>query len=448
MSWHKILLVLKREYRVNFRRKSFLFSAFGMPLLIMAGTFLTIRFTTGREADLSDYERIGVIDRAGIVSVLENPDADPDLDEPEYVLVTHPDAPAPDKDDPQARDAYFAALEQAAREQYEAGALDGYLVIHDDYTLTGQIDLYTKGNIPAALSESVQNFMRRQIAARAPQTLPVPAERIAGGVEEVLRDIDTGEEMSETALLGRMMLPFVFVLIYFLATNTTAQFLMNGVVEEKETRLMEILATSLRPSELLWGKMLGLAALAFTQIGLWLLAGILIVLSLDEAREFIGGVNFAPLDIVLIVVMFVINFLLFSAMMLGIGASSTAEAESRQVAGIITLISVLPMITLATFFTDPDGPVPLFLSFFPLTAATGILLRFGLTTIPTWQIALSMGIQVVSVFAVMWLSVKVFRLGMLMYGKRLTPRTLWQALREGRTTLTTASEPASGSLAK
>lgn len=432
MAWHKIVLVLKREYWFNFKRKSFLFSAFGVPLLTLVAMFLIIRFTTGRETNLDAYNRIGVIDRAGIVTVLA-PDG-------RYVLFTDPAIPAPEGDDPAARKAYFAALEDAARQQLEAGELDAYLVIADDYVLSGRVDLYTTRNVPAVLLNSVRDLMREQLSARAPDTLPLPPSRLAAPAVEVLRDVNTGQELSETALVGRMMLPFIFVFIYFLASSTTAQFLMSGVVEEKENRLMEILATSIRPLELLWGKMLGLAALSFTQIGLWLAAGLVIVMMVEDAREFVTAIPFAAGDILLVVVLFVINFLLFASMMLAIGAAVTAEAESRQLAGIFTFIAVLPMAAVVTFFTNPDGPLPLFFTFFPFTAATALILRFGLTTIPAWQIATSLVIQIVSVVAMMWLAAKIFRLGMLMYGKRLTPRAFWNALREGRTTLTTAGE--------
>lgn len=434
MAWHKIVLVLKREYWFNFKRKSFLFSAFGVPLLTLVAMFLIIRFTTGRETNLDAYNRIGVIDRAGIVTVLA-PDG-------RYVLFTDPAIPAPEGDDPAAREAYFAALEDAARQQLEAGELDAYLVIADDYVLSGRVDLYTTRNVPAVLLNSVRDLMREQLSARAPDTLPLPPSRLAAPAVEVLRDVNTGQELSETALVGRMMLPFIFVFIYFLASSTTAQFLMSGVVEEKENRLMEILATSIRPLELLWGKMLGLAALSFTQIGLWLAAGLVIVMMVEDAREFVTAIPFAAGDILLVVVLFVINFLLFASMMLAIGAAVTAEAESRQLAGIFTFIAVLPMAAVVTFFTNPDGPLPLFFTFFPFTAATALILRFGLTTIPAWQIATSLVIQIVSVVAMMWLAAKIFRLGMLMYGKRLTPRAFWNALREGRTTLTTAGEGA------
>jgi hypothetical protein len=97
-------------------------------------------------------------------------------------------------------------------------------------------------------------------------------------------------------------------------------------------RLMEILATSLRPLELLWGKLLGLGALAITQVVVWTLAGLLIAGSNSDAQDFITGVSFQPGDMAILVVLFVLNFLVFSAIMLGIGAAVTAEAESRQMA--------------------------------------------------------------------------------------------------------------------
>jgi ABC-2 type transport system permease protein len=300
------------------------------------------------------------------------------------------------------------------------------------------VDLYARKSIPAALSENIEEYLRDQIAAQIPENVPV--ELVADPASEVtIRDLKDDDELSEAGLIGRLMLPFVFVFLYFMATSTTAQFLMSGVVEEKENRLMEILATSLRPIELLWGKMLGLGALALTQVVIWSAAGIAIAAFNENARDFLTNTSFQLGDILLIVALFVINFLFFAAMMMGMGAAVTAEAESRQIAGVFTFIMVLPMALLATFFTNPNGPLPTFFTFFPFTAAIGLIMRMGMTTLPTWQIVVSVAIQVVMVIVTMWLAAKVFRLGMLMYGKPLTPRTFWQALREGRSVLTTAT---------
>ncbi len=427
----KVWLVLRREYAYNFRRPSFLFTAFGVPLLSLVAMFLIFQFSVARETELDKFQQVGYIDRALIIDPAGPNPAD-------YTPVTDPDLPMPAADgQPDALPAYFDALEAHASEQLLAGEMDAYFVIPEHYVLSGQVTLVTRRSVPQALLDAVEGFLRAQIAHRAPETLPVPVERLASQ-NFTLRDLDSGDELSDAALLGRLLLPFVFVMIYFMATSTTAQFLMSGVVEEKENRLMEILATSLRPAELLVGKLLGLGALALTQVALWGAGGLLIALVNEDARTFLGGAKFQTTDLALIGVLFLINFLLFAASMLGIGAAVTAEAESRQIAGFFTFLAVLPIMFSVAFFTNPNGPLPLFFSFFPLTAAVGLTMRLGVTSLPTWQIGLSLIIQIAMALIIVWLAVKVFRLGMLMYGKPLTPRTLWSALREGRVTLTSA----------
>ncbi len=433
MAWEKVKLVLKREYTFNFRRPSFLFTAFGVPALTLVAMFVIIQFTANRETNTDAFQKVGYIDRAGIIN-----ETVPGFET--FAPVTDPDLQAPSSNASAEAETYYDALEAGAAQQLSSGTLDAYIVLPGNYVLTGLVDLYADQNIPQALQEDVQNFLRAQIAAIAPDDLPVSADRLADPVDVVMRDVDSNKELGEFAIVGRILLPFLFAFLYFMATNTTAQFLMNGVVEEKENRLMEILATSLRPIELLWGKLLGLGALALTQIVLWVVAGLLIASQFEEARDFISGGAVDVPSLILMLVVFVLNFGLFSAIMLGIGAAVTAEAESRQVASIVTLVNVLPMALLSVYFVNPDGALPVFFMFFPLTAGMGLIMRLGLSDIPTWQIALSLVIQVVSTIAIMWLAAKVFRLGMLMYGKRLTPRTLWAALREGSVTLTTATQ--------
>ncbi len=423
MNWQKILLVVRREYLFNFKRPSFLFTAFGVPLISFAAMFLITRFTIDRESKLNDWQRIAYIDQAGIVDetlIL------PDDCECDYMPLTVSESTD------------YTAQFTAATQQVNDDTLDAFFVVTETYAVTGQIELYAEKNVPQMLYNNIDTFMWHQVSASAPDTLAVPVNRL-GNNEYTIRDLDSGDALSEAALAGRIMLPLIFVFLYFMATTTTAQFLMSGVVEEKENRLMEILATSLKPLELLWGKLLGLGSLALTQVVAWALAGVVTAIFNDTAREFISGASFKASDLLLIVALFVINFLLFSAAMLGIGAAVTAETESSQIAGFFTFINVIPIMLLVTFLNDPNGPIPLFFTFFPLSAATGLILRIGLTAVPVWQVILSVTIQVVSVIIVMWLAAKVFRLGMLMYGKPLTPRALWQALREGRTTLTTAS---------
>ncbi len=428
MSWRKIALVLWREYRYNFRRPSFLFAAFGVPLISLGAMFLINAMVEKREADLDAFRRVGYVDRARVVwPQAPNPRG--------FFPVADPRLSAAEE----GTSAYFDALEARAAQLLVAGELDAYFVVEADYIYSGKVALYARRGVPQALREAVEAFLRAQIVARVPRDVPLPPSRLEA-IEYVMRDAESGAVLSEAALMGRLMLPLIFVMLYVMATNTTAQFLMSGVVEEKENRLMEILATSLRPLELLWGKLLGLGALALTQIALWTAAGVLIALFSETAREFLRGARFAWADVALFGVLFVSNFVLFAAVMLGIGAAVTAETESRQLAGIFTLVLILPLVFTAVYITDPNGTLPLVLTFVPFTAAMSLLLRVALGTLPTWQVVLSVGVQLVTVVAVMALSAKVFRLGMLMYGKVLTPRMVWRALRSGQRALTSAGD--------
>ncbi len=432
MSWRKVFLVLRREYLYNFRRPSFLFTAFGVPLISLGAMVLIGYLANRSESDLDAFHRVGYVDRAGVLQAQgPNPYG--------YFPIADPQLSPPQPTESGEAGAYFDALERFAAQQLAAGELDAYFVLSDHYVYSGQVALYARRSVPQKLREQIKDFLRAQIARRVPSDVPLPPARLEK-IEYVLRDAQSGAELSEAALIGRLMLPLLFVMLYVMATSTTAQFLMSGVVEEKENRLMEILATSLRPLELLWGKLLGLGALALTQVALWAAAGVLIALLNETAREFVSGARFAPADLGLLGVLFVSNFLLFAAVMLGIGAAVTAETESRQLAGVFTLVLVLPIIFTGTYINDPNGPLPTVLTFVPFTAAMSLLLRVTLGHLPAWQIGVSVGIQALTVVAVVALSAKVFRLGMLMYGKMLTPRALWQALRSGQRTLTSAGD--------
>lgn len=410
MNLAKALIVARREYRVNFRSPGFLFMAFAFPLIILGIMFFITQFIIERETSTDDFQQVAYVDNAGIIqSDVEAPEGYFALDVPEVEVVPY--------------------IEQQLRD----GVADVIFVIDANYTLTGQVDVYSQKNVTVALKEDIDRFLSDNLVAQA-DDLKVPTERLVEPMEVVFRTLDTDERQSEAALIGRFLLPTIFVFVFFIATSTTSQFMMGGVVEEKENRLMEILASSVRPLELLVGKLLGLSGLAFTQIAFWTLTGAVIALTTEQGRDFFSGAEFQTGDVLLMGVLFVLDFVLTSAVMLGIGAAVTAEAESRQAAGFIGLIAVLPIAANALFFTNPNGPIPVILSFFPMTSPVAIIMRIGLTSVPTWQIAVSMVILIASTAGVLWLAAVVFRLGMLMYGKVLTPKLLWQALRENQST--------------
>ena len=175
MSWHKIWLVLRREYLFNFRRPSFLFTAFGVPALSLVAMFVIFQFTSNRESNLDSFRRIGYIDEAGAVIA---PVTDTTVDYYGYQPVTSPDLTQPAAEDQAALKTYYDDLQAYATQQAVDKQLDAFFVIGADYTLTGNIELYSEKNIPQALRTNIEDFMRFEVSSHAPGDMSVPVSRL------------------------------------------------------------------------------------------------------------------------------------------------------------------------------------------------------------------------------------------------------------------------------
>ena len=414
----KLWLIARREYLYNFKRRSFLFTAFGVPLFSFVMMFIVIGLAENTSTATGQLGHIGYVDEAGI---LANP-----VDQPaEYVAFPNADAA------------------QAALVDRQIGA---YFVVRPDFmTAAGEVDAYAYDGISDGIVSQFEDFIKATLGQRV--TSDVPLDRILNPLHGMtVVDLSSGGELTGTdAFMGRFLVPFAFAFVFLMAVNTTSQFLMSSVVEEKENRMMEILITSSTPLEMLWGKVLGLGVLGLTQVVLWALAGVMFVSAQpDTAANFLSGLRLTPDLLVAGLCYLVLGYFLFGAIMAGVGATATAEQEGRQFSGIFSLVAVIPMMLLVTFLQDPNGTIPVILSLFPLTAPVSMLMRMPMTAVPAWQIIVSLGVLALTVFATVWIAARVFRLGLLMYGKRLTVREIVQALRQGRQTMTSVAQVGEG----
>ncbi len=407
----KIWLIARREYTYNFKRRSFLFSAFGVPLFSLVMLFIIFNISDTAYSETGQLGDVGYVDVPGILEAgAEKPK--------EYVPF---------------------ADEQAAHAALLNGSIGAYFVIRNDFFNAGQVDAYVPESLPLGIQRQFEEFVKANLLLRVPPG--VPLERIRDPMNMTVVNLSSGNEMdSKSAFLMQFLVPFIFGFIFLMAVSTTSQFLMSGVVEEKENRMMEILITSCRPLEMLWGKVLGLGALGLTQLLIWGVGGILI-LNLSGDHELLRNFSIDPGFLVVALIYFTLGYFLFGAIMAGIGASVSAEQESRQIAGIFTMISILPMMLLITFMQDPNGVAPVLFSLFPITAPMAMIMRLPLADVPVWQIGLSLTLLILTSVAAIWLAARIFRIGLLMYGKRLTLRELMAVVRgQTRTMLTTAQE--------
>jgi ABC-2 type transport system permease protein len=281
------------------------------------------------------------------------------------------------------------------------------------------------------LNTDFNNLIRKTLAEQVGRVEVI--QRLDNLTEKVvIRQPGLERELPTAVLFVSFFAPFVFGMLLFISIMTTSQFLMSGVVEEKENRMMEVFTTSTRPSEMLWGKLLGLGALGLTQLLVWAVVGL--AFALTQGTENVGlalqALQVTPGYIALLFVYFLLGYLFNGALMAGIGASVNLESEGRQTAGLLSFVYVLPFVFIFSFLTDPNGGIAQLLSLIPFTSPVAMIMRMAFADVPPLEIALSIVILLVSVLLIVWIAGRVFRVGMLSYGKRLNLRDIWRALRE------------------
>jgi ABC-2 type transport system permease protein len=400
---NRVALVAWQEFSVHARRRGFLFSAFGVPLLIIVLLVVITQIATAAETDTTRIGTVGYVDRAEIVTA-------------EAGFTPYAD-------------------EEAARAALNDGTIGAYFVLEPDYVDTGRVRLYSMTEVPDVTTDDIERVLITSLSASvSDETL---LARVQDPLNMQVRTLDTGRTLGEAAVFAVFFIPFIFVFVVLMSTQISGGYLMSGVVEEKTNRIMEILITSLTPFQLLLGKILGLGALGLVQLLAWIGIGVGALL-LGQGSDLFAGIGI-PVDLMVLgLVLFLLTYTLYASFAAGVGVIVGSEQESRQVASIFSLGFSLPFFFIVNFMTDPNGALPVALTLFPLTAPLSILLRVGFGMIPAWQLALSLVLLSLTTLLVVWASARLFRWGLLRYGKRASLREVWRALRRAPRISTTA----------
>ena len=228
-----------------------------------------------------------------------------------------------------------------------------------------------------------------------------------------------------------LLVIYPFVIALMISLFMTSGYLLQGVIEEKETRVVEILLSSLRPAQLFSGKVLAYGALGLLQLLLWLL-GILLVLQrlpVQGALALLAQYALPEGAVPLMLLYFVLAYLMFASAYGILGALSASMREGPQYAVIFTLPAMSPLWVSVALLEAPQGGLAVALSLFPLTAPLTMLQRVLITEVPAWQIALSVILLLLTIAALMWLAGRVFRVHTLLAGRMPRLRELPQLLR-------------------
>ncbi len=388
---NKFWQIASHEYARHVFRRRFLLALFSVPLMIILMVVLVLVVIMVS----SDPTPIGYIDHSGI---LANPLPAPPAKWPER---TTPMRAYPD--------------EATAKADLQAGKIQAYFVISADYLQSGHADEVFMTQPKGIALQQFDSFLETNLLVSQP---PAVVDRILEGSQVTVQSVDKSRQANEEQIVN-LILPFVAGILFIVGMSTSSGYLMQAVVEEKENRTMEIMVTSVSPTQLMSGKVIADIAIGVTQLVVW---SLFVVLGLLVGKNFVSwlnGLQFSGEMIGTIALVMVPAFIMISGLMAAVGATVAEGSEGQQVMGLFTIPLWLPYLLIGSFLQNPNSPLAIALSLFPLTAPMTIAMRVGFTTIPTWQMVLSVILLVLSAIGSVWLAGRAFRLGMLRYGQRL-----------------------------
>ena len=303
------------------------------------------------------------------------------------------------------------SIEKAVQENKAAG----YFVLDSGFLNTGQIELkYNERNnesitvIRTLLTRTLQN-QRIQMAQIAPEQvayLTAPAEVISVPISEA----DEPEAME-------MLVSTVFVVLIFFLIFTSGTMLMQSALQERRDRMAEVVLSSILPSQLMQGKILGHFLLGMIQLVFWLIIGLpLVIYFIDfPVWEAISATN-----IPLLLFFGLLGYLLFSALFVSMGATMEDLQSAGNSQGLVIMIPMMSFLFLGPVMSNPDGTIAVFASLFPFTSPAIMIIRNAMTKVPGWQMLVSAILLLITTWVISKLAAKIFRIGMLMYGKTAT----------------------------
>lgn len=414
----KLKAIIKREYLIRVRSKGFLFGTIASPLLLIL--YMTVPMLMVKLSSHQTHQ-LAIVDEFGDEQLYRNI---------EQLLTRDNDSQREAEKQGEAdryvlrREVVITPQESAAQqkllnEQLASGQLSAYVVLpkdalsmrHFPYFAKNVGDLSTKGRVSNAISEAI---VGRRMAQAG-----LDANRINDLSREVSLDTINREgqrEEGQTFFLtfGLIMAIYVSILVYGITV-------MRGVIEEKQWRIIEVLLSSVKPVQLMIGKLVGIGLVGLTQFAVWALTGSLVTLvgSMPLLKLTNTPIpNFSPMLMFFFVLYFVLGYFLYATLYAIVGAIVSNEEDGQQMQIPVTMTIMIPIMLSVLVMQDPNSTTSTVLSLVPFFSPILMFMRISFQTPPAWQIALSIVLMLVTISAMIWLAAKIYRVGVLMYGKR------------------------------
>jgi ABC-2 type transport system permease protein len=401
-----ILLIAKREYQEQIRSRAFKLSTIGLPAILALILGISYLSSLG----LGGHRHMAI---AAADALLANDVRGRLLSQKNSQAVINVVAPASSQD------------RAALIEQVRAKSLDGLLWIETP-----------DGAAPEAtyISQSSGDFMTGALLKEALNDSLVGEHLTGGGMKQADADallkgvsIETFQVKKDGQLIksnaqASFWKGYVMAILLTMTTMIYGLNVARSIIQEKTSRVFEVMLSTVKPSDMLAGKLVGAGAVGLTQIGIWLAAGAAILVSPFAAAALTGdlAIHFSWTECILFPVYFLLGYLLYSSLFAGLAATCETEQELQMYMPLAAAPTWLSFAMILLIINDSNSIWSVAASFFPPCAPIIMFLRMASQTPPGWQFAVSIGLMIVSIWATLWFSSRLYRVGILMYGKRAT----------------------------
>jgi ABC-2 type transport system permease protein len=419
-----IRVIAKREYLSRIRSKGFWISTIALPVLMATWMIVPGLVMTKTRSS----QRLALVDLTGSVArpltrELEELSARTaeqfDFD---VVIVDSDGTPG--------------ELRQSLDEQVLAGEIQAWIWIDSEGLDENRIEYH---------AESVSNFITRQVLERALSSV-VRRVRLeeAGYDSQLIGELSRSIDLHTTRIskegsraeggFGGFALAIGLFTILYMTTLIYGQQVMLGVLEEKNSRVVEVIVSSVKPAELMLGKLVGICLIGLTQLGIWVSTALVatapaVVGLLAWMPEGLEIPTVSPMLVVHFLALFLLGFFFYATLYATIGSAFNNPQEAQQLASIAVIFVILPWVFFMPVLNDPDSTLAVVTSLIPVFTPFLMMLRIAVKSPPAWQILLGYLLTATLCLAMVWLAARIYRIGILMYGKKPTLKELWRWLR-------------------
>ena len=415
----KIWVVVRREFVERVRSKWFIISTVLGPILMAAVIFLPMLLAErgGRHRSIAVMDVTSTEFGARVTDMLNG-------------------SPPVDAIRLEVEVADLEAVADSLARVVGEKTLDGFLILTDATIEDGQAE-YRGSNVSALIDmRTLQSLLRRAVVVERLDRVGVDPQLVAQA--QITVEMHTiairGGQATEGSAEGAFMLAYIVWFVLYVAILLYGVQVMGSVVEEKTSRVIEVLISSLRPFQLLAGKVLGVGSVGLFQLLIWGIAARLLVsqrglllsiLGLDGgAGQVFRLPEVSTATIVIFLTYFVLGYFLYAAMFAAVGAMSSTEADARQAQTPVVMLLVIPSVLMLAILQQPDGSIAVALSLIPFCSPIAMPVRWAAAEVPLGELVLSIAFLIGALVMITWIAARIYRIGILMYGKRPSPREL------------------------